>query len=777
MDQKELTNRLAEASRLYYFGANSGMSDHEFDQKVEELRKMEQKSGVVYPGSPTVYVGAKIVSGLETRKHEQPALSLDKVKYADRATLLDWVKEDPEGVVISWKLDGSTVVVTYDNGEMTSAVTRGNGIEGSDITHNARYFHGLPRYIQTGEHVVVRGEAFMEHSEFERINAEEDGAYENARNLATATIQMLDANESRKRKISFKAFELVAPGTDLYIGDDTRSSLDQDFNLQYMSDRLDWLKMLGFDVVDHEHADKTNILQKVEEWKDRIQNLGYPTDGLVFSYEDLAYGWNLGSTGHHPRWAKALKWTDETESTVIRDIEWSVAKTGVITPVAVFDPVRLGLGSTVTRASLHNLSIMKNMPTPDGKREPVRIGARAEVYLANMIIPQIATIQNSFDGGLTCPTQPVQIPDVCPVCGRRTRLSTLTNTNVTTLHCDNRSCPAQTVGKLLNAFSKDGLFVKGLGESQIVDLMDAELVDDTALSFYDLANEDRAHSVNPRDDEFTKKVDTLLKKEGWGMKKWDNLISAIDASRKTTLAKFLYSLNIPLLGNDLSKKLAKQWDNDPMILSELCGYASAYCDEVAQDLMTQDGIGEEKARNVARFFMEVGTDKGRHEAFRHLIDELEFPEPDITPVTICRRLEHLEWEPLDTEGWEMDGTAVYNGREYSFTVNLHHPDTKDPEMEAAKAIFEEIKGDDSGTDKSLAGMTFVITGNVGIYKNRDEFKASVESRGGKVAGSVSKNTTALVNNDIASTSGKNKKAKELGIPIISEADFVEKYGK
>ena len=355
MNQKELTNRLIEASEAYYAG-NPMMSDHEFDEELETLRAMEQGSGKIYPGSPTQNVGAQVVTELKKARHEQPALSLDKVKYKDRWDLIKWL--DNRQSVMMWKCDGSTVVLTYDGGKLTSAVTRGNGEEGSVITHNARFFKGVPEKICFTGHLVVRGEAMMANAEFERINAEAGGIYENARNLATATIQMLDAGESSKREIIFKAFELVSPEPQgENIQTDGTLSAFAETNLAYMGDRLDWIEKLGFDVVDYEYVDSTDVLQKIEEWKEDVQNLPYPTDGLVISYNNLEEGWALGSTGHHPRWALALKWTDEAVETTIRDIEWSVGKTGVITPVAVFDEVRLGLGSNVSRASLHNISI------------------------------------------------------------------------------------------------------------------------------------------------------------------------------------------------------------------------------------------------------------------------------------------------------------------------------------------------------------------------------------------------------------------------------------
>lgn len=709
--QKELTKELVEASKAYYGGQTPKMSDLEFDRKLAELRQMEEESGIVYDGSPTKAVGATVVTELKKIRHEQPALSLDKVKYADRENLKKWIGN--KQAIMSWKCDGLTVVVTYLGGKLIQAVTRGNGEEGSDITHNARFFKGLPQTIPYTEKLVVRGEAVMTYAEFDRINAEEDGVYENPRNLAAATIQMLDANESRKREIAYKAFELVTPNPVMSLNEkEAIEATGQDpFGMKFMQDRLNWLESLDFEVVEHECADASDVLQKIEEWKENLPNLDYPTDGLVFSYQNLVDGWALGTTGHHPRWAMALKWTDETITTTIRDIEWSVGKTGVITPVAIFDEVRLGLGSNVTRASLHNLSVLQSLAGQEkaAKHGIEIIGSKAEVYMANMIIPQVASVTR------TPKTKTAEVPTICPVCGKQTKEIWNPNSNVSVLVCTNHDgCPAQQVGKLMNTFGKDGLFVKGLGENQIQDLIEYGIVDDTPVSFY------KATTAFSNGKDFSDKVVKLLEKDGWGKKKWENLVDAINASRNTTLQKFLYSLNIPLLGNDLSKKLAKFWHNDIEAfrifivgVDEQADGDVFFGEKRAMEMLSSiDGVGEEKARNIVEWVKKLIRDETAYTAFDQLCSELKFP-----------------------------------------------------------------KEEENAADQSLAGMTFVITGSVHEYKNRDEFKASVETRGGKVAGSVSKNTDFLVNNDIASTSGKNAKAKELNIPIISEDEFIERFGK
>ncbi len=705
--QAVLTQELAEANKAYRNSGITLMSDLEYDKKLEELAALEEKNGFKYDISPTDKVGAEVVSALKKVTHEAPALSLDKVKYKDRENLVKWLRdsEGHDGAVMSWKNDGLTVVATYDEGKLTQAVTRGDGVTGSDITHNARFFKGLPLGIPFAGHLVVRGEAVMSFAEFERVNAENDGIYENPRNLASATIQMLDANESRKREIRFIAFELVEPGTvDAIIG----------FNLRYQIERFNWLLSLGFDVVENEKVNSTNILDRIEVWKSSLEQLDYPTDGLVISFDDMEYGMSLGNTGHHFRHSMALKWSDETMETTIRDIEWSVGKTGIITPVAIFDEVRLGLGSNVTRASLHNLSIMRKLG--------VKIGCKAQVYLANMIIPQLASTDNQGES-LNYP----EYPHVCPVCGEPTEVSE--DNGVRTLHCENRSCAARQIGSLMNTFSKDGLFIKGLGESQIQDLIEYGIVDATPLSFY------KATTAFSSGKEFSDKVVKLLEKDGWGKKKWENLVDAINTSRNTTLQKFLYSLNVPLLGNDLSQKLSRHFNDDVDAFVAFIEGVSAYVN-----------------KNKEKFIEAVDNNERTDELYRLSPAYKELFSID--GVGDEKTLNIIKWA---------DETSAYLEVWQEFIGLMHELYFPEPKSEASDNILE--------------GLTFVITGAVHDYKNRDEFKTSVEARGGKVAGSVSAKTSFLVNNDITSTSGKNAKAKELNIPIISEDEFISRFGK
>ena len=649
-EQAALSLKLRKASDAYY-GGTAIMSDIEFDKELEKLQQMEQASGFVYDISPSISVGATVVDALEKSEHEHPALSLDKVKYKDREKLTEWL-QDKEGV-LSWKMDGLTAIATYDYGKLTKVVTRGNGTIGSVITHNAVYFEGLPLTINYKNHLIVRGECTMTNEEFVRVNDEAGGIYENARNLASATIQMLDSNESRKRKIQFTAFKLVTP-TDL----------------PTESERFKWLASLGFTVVENEVVTADSILDTIEKWKEKVTTNASPTDGLVLSFNDQVYADSLGDTGHHPRGSIALKWTDETAESTIRSIHWSVGKTGVITPVAVFVSIRLGLGSTVTRASLHNLSIARNMPS-DGGTAVCGVGSKVQVYMANMIIPQIAS----------CTEGELEIPTICPSCGKPVKV--IERNGVETLNCINPDCPTKHIKQIATFASKDGMNIEGLSETRIEYLIENGYIHDE-LDFYRLSDNQEL-------------LDRLKCEDGWGEKSVQNLLDSVEKSRDTDLTHFLYSLSIPLLGHDLSKKLTAYFDGD---IDNFIAYVKN-----PVSLSDEDGIGPVKSQNLEDW---------------------------------CRacNISHLE----------------------ELIAELHF-------MKKEKATA------------ALSGLTFVITGSVHVYKNRDEFKASVEARGGKVSGSVSGKTNFLVNNDVTSTSGKNKKAKELNIPIISEDDFINRFGK
>ena len=691
-EQKALTEKLAAASDAYYYpGKAEKMTNHEFDRLEAKLKEMESETGIIFPNSPTVKVGGVDVGYLKKSRHEQPALSLDKLKYEQREDLKKFLKGKDASV--SWKMDGLTLVVTYDNGNLTTVVTRGtDGVEGNVVTHNALFFEGIPYQIPYKGHLVVRGEAVMAYKEFERINSGLEDPYENPRNLAGATVMMLDSSESKKRKISFLAFELVIPAPGESMGDIVLDTVEQ---------RMRWIEEQGIGTVEYvSNVPAEKVTAEIEKWKERITTLPFPTDGLVITFEDQVYARSLGSTGHHARGSMALKWTDETVTTTLRTVEWSVGKTGVITPVAIFDSVRLGAGSTVTRASLHNISVMKNIPEADGNPGHMMIGSRIEVGLANMIIPQVFGFHAKGED-----QKEINIPEVCPVCGHP--VENRDNDGVQTLHCVNRSCSARRLGQLLNTFGKDALDVTGLGESQIIDLMEVGLVDHTPASFFRLGDRDAVEAADAYDE--------LMRMDGWGVKKWENLLAAIEKSRNTTLKRFLYGLNIQFLGNDLSKKLSAYWKGSVEAFMKFVDFAAETPAAALEEIVALEGVGEGKA----------------------------------TPL--------IEWAATVRPGTEERGNLEALIGFLTFDSSMYD------EKETAAA--------------SLNGLTFVITGAVHRYENRDEFKAFVEARGGKVSGSVSKKTDFLVNNDVTSTSGKNKKAKELGIPIISEDEFIERYGK
>lgn len=673
--QARLTRQLAEASLAYYNGMPTTMTDAEFDKGMAVLEEEERANGFAYEGSPTIHAGSTVVTQLEKSRHEVPALSLDKVKYVDRQKMTAWL--DGHDGVLSWKLDGLTIVATYDNGKLTRAVTRGDGEEGGIITHNAVSFLGLPVRIPYAGHLVVRGEALMSYEEFERINKESDGIYENPRNLAAATVQMYDGQESAKRRIDFYAFKLVTPNET----NDTATHLDTE------TGRFAFLADNGFRVVPHELVSADSVLAKIDEWQAKLPGNTFPTDGLVFSYDDWNYAESLGATNKYPKGSIALKWDDATKETTISNVRFSVGRTGRITPVAIFSPsVRLGAGSNISRASLHNISVMRNMPETGnpGYTVPVKIGSRAEVALAQMIIPAVVSVK----GGDT----DVAVPDVCPVCGEPTYLDV--NGGVEVLYCRNPKCAARTRGALESAFGKSGLYAKGLGPAAIEDLQQAGLVTVYPAEFFTM---ERNYG--------TKLPAALASMDGWGQKSWDALLKAIREAKQTTLRRFLYSLNVPMLGNDLSKKLAEFWDES------MDAFLAFYQNPDTEVIKSLEGVGEAKANALVKWCLETQADPMADRMLHALIEELE------------------------------------------------------------------ITGKTPAASTQLAGKTFVITGAVYQYKNRDEFKASVEARGGKVAGSVSSKTNYLVNNDAASTSSKNQAAKKLGIPIITEDEFIEQFGR
>lgn len=653
---QQLIKKMKEAADAYYNGQEI-MSDFEYDALFDELQKLEKETGITLPESPTSFkVGAAPVDGAVKVAHKYPALSLAKTKSVDD---LKGFLGERKGY-LSWKLDGLTLVATYIDGKLKSLVTRGNGLVGEDITRNAPYIRGVALNIPYKEEVVIRGEALCSYPAFDKINARienEEDKYKNPRGVASGSVRLLDAKELEERDIHFIPFELVSP------------------KANSVKEEKELIENCGMQFVESHCVDANNIDMLVKFFAEYVERKGYPypTDGLVLTYEDLEYGRSLGLTGHHPRHSIAFKWKDEEFETTLREIFWSASKTGLLNPVAVFDPVEID-GTTVKRASVHNLSYIEHL-----KLEP---GDKITVYKANMIIPQIARNLSAEKKMLYT----AKAPAVCPVCGGKTKIVINNNTGsnevIKTVYCENEMCPSKQIGQWTHFVSRDALNIMGLGESQIIDLIDEGIL----TTFSDLFT-----NIVPNKDK-------IVDLEGWGEKSYNLIVDSIVKARKTTLANFINALSIPWVGKSTAKLIASYYEQDPerfLFDSDFGG------------LKDIDGIGE----------------------------------------TVIESLR--DWEngnlPLICSG-------------------------KDIEYLASFFEFEKSK-----TGDRLKGMTFVITGSLQHYENREAMVAVIESLGGKVSGSVSSKTTALINNDVNSTSGKNKKAKELSIPIISEEDFVREY--
>lgn len=639
---KELSEKLKSASKAYYQEDKEIMSNLEYDRLYDELQKLEEETGIILAGSPTVTVGYEALETLPKERHESPMLSLGKTK--ERGELVSFAGSHE--VLISWKLDGLTVVLTYRNGRLDKAVTRGNGEIGEVITNNARVFQNIPLQIAYQGELILRGEAVISYSEFERINEEiEDveAKYKNPRNLCSGSVRQLNNEITARRHVRFYAFSLVkADGVDF---ENSRSV------------QFEWLRSQGFEVVEYRKAGASEVEAAVDYFAEKIQYYDIPSDGLVVTYDDIAYGQSLGRTAKFPRDSIAFKWQDETRETRLLEIEWSPSRTGLINPVAIFEPVELE-GSTVSRASVHNLSIMKSLK--------LGIGDTITVYKANMIIPQIA--ENLTGSGN------VEIPKYCPVCGGETKVKAIND--VETLYCTNEQCSAKKIKSFTLFVSRDAMNMEGLSEATLEKFIGRGYIHTYADMF---------HLVQYRDE--------IVKMEGFGEKSYTNLIQSIEKARATTLPRLIYSLGIPNIGTANAKLICCHFDYN----------IEAIRSSTAEELSAIEGLGEVIASSVVSYFED--------EANKKALDEL------LAEVTIEA--------PSEQEG-----------------------------------------------SQSLAGKTFVVTGSVEHFTNRNELKAYIEERGGKVTGSVTKKTDYLINNDTASSSSKNKKAKELGIPILSEEDFL-----
>ena len=640
--QKELTEKLNAASRAYYQEAREILSNYEYDALYDELAALEKETGTVLAGSPTAHVGYEVLSELPKERHESPMLSLDKTKARD--ALAAWIGE--HRTLLSWKLDGLTIVLTYRNGGLFKAVTRGNGEVGEVITNNARVFKNVPLRIPFQGELVLRGEAVIGYHEFERINEEipeADAKYKNPRNLCSGSVRQLNNEITAKRNVHFFAFALVRAE-----GMDFENSREKQFL---------WLKKQGFDVVEYKVVTGATLSENMDWFAEHIEKNEYPSDGLVALYDDIAYGESLGRTAKFPRNSMAFKWADEIRETTLKEIEWSPSRTGLINPVAIFEPVELE-GTTVSRASVHNISIMRGLE--------LGVGDTIEVYKANMIIPQIA--ENKTRSGVR------NIPEVCPVCGGVTEIRK-TN-DVESLYCTNPECQAKKIKSFTLFVSRDALNIEGLSEASLEKFIGRGFIHEFA-DIFKLS----AHKAE------------IVEMEGFGEKSYENLMTGIERARTTTLARVIYSLGIPNIGLSGAKLICRQFEDEvEQVLA---------ADEEA--LAAIDGIGAV----IAGSFVEYFRDAEKRERFEHLLSRLTL-------------------------------------------------------------VKEEVSG-----EQDLKGKVFVVTGSLTHFANRNELKDQIEKRGGKVTGSVTGKTDYLINNDTTSSSSKNKKAKELGIPIISEEDFLK----
>ena len=637
---KELVELLNQASKAYYQQDTEIMSNLEYDALYDELAALEQETGLILSKSPTQNVGYEIISELPKERHPAPMLSLDKTKSVE--DLAAWLG-DKTGVM-SWKMDGLTVVLTYEDGVLVKAVTRGNGEIGEVITNNAKVFANLPNQIAYKGPLTIRGEAVITYTDFERINAtipDIDSKYKNPRNLCSGSVRQLNNQITAERNVHFFAFNMLDTGD---------AEIDATMNSKF-----DFLTSLGFEVVEHVDVTAATMQEMVTHFAEKIETNDFPSDGLVLSFDDVEYGKSLGRTAKFPRDSIAFKWADEEAETTLRHIEWSPSRTGLINPVAVFDAVSLE-GTSVSRASVHNVSIVKQLQ--------LGIGDTIKVYKANMIIPQIS--ENLTKSGT------LEIPDTCPACGGKTEIRE--DNQAQTLVCP--ACPAKAIKLFTHFVSRNAMNIDGLSEATLQKFLDCGFIEE----LYDIYRIDRYETE-------------IVKLEGFGQKSYDNMMESIEASRTTQLARVLYGLGILNVGTAMAKSICKYFKDD----------VEAIIHADAAQFAEIEKIGDVIAEGIVAYF----ADPNNIRVLREILKE----------VTL---------------------------------------------------VVEE-----NTAPQDLEGKTFVITGSLNHFANRDELKKLIEDRGGKVAGSVSSKTTYLINNDVLSSSSKNKKAKSLGIPIISEDDFLQ----
>ena len=643
---RELIGTLRAAGRAYYQESREIMSNFEYDKLYDELVSLEKETGIVFANSPTQNVGYEVVSALPKERHEKPMLSLNKTKSVEE--LADWL--GGQTGLLSWKMDGLTIVLTYQNGTLVKAVTRGNGEIGEVITANAKAFVNVPLNISYQGELILRGEAIIRYSDFEKINEQiedVDAKYKNPRNLCSGSVRQLNSEITAQRQVHFYAFSLVKAD-----GIDFKNSRKEQF---------EWLKTQGFEVVEYHEVTKETLPETVKMYSEAIAENDTPSDGLVLLYDDIAYGQSLGRTAKFPRDSIAFKWADEIQETKLLYIEWSASRTGLINPVAVFEPVELE-GTTVSRASVHNISIM----------EALELGAgdRITVYKANMIIPQIA--DNLTRSGVR------DIPEACPVCGGQTEVRQLND--VKSLYCTNPDCQAKKIKSFTLFTSRDALNIAGLSEATLEKFIGVGMIHEYADIFH-----------------LDRHQEEIVEMDGFGQKSYDNLIAAAEKASHTTLPRMVYGLGVAGIGLANAKMICRHFKND----FEAMRHATV------EELVEIDGIGEVLAQAWTAFF----SDGKNNAIVDHLLAELTF-------------------EAGDEESSE-------------------------------------------GADEAFAGMNFVITGSLEHFKKRKELQELIERRGGKVTGSVTSKTNYLINNDVASSSSKNKKARELGVPILSEEAFLK----
>jgi DNA ligase (NAD+) len=646
---KELIETLREASKAYYAQDKEIMSNYEYDRLYDELMELEDKTGMVLTGSPTVSVGYEAVDELPKEAHESPMLSLGKTK--EREELVSWIG-DKEGL-LSWKLDGLTIVLTYQKGELVKAVTRGNGELGEVITNNAKVFKNIPLKIKYQGELILRGEAVITYHDFEEINSkieDVDAKYKNPRNLCSGSVRQLNNQITAERNVRFYAFNLVRAR-------DLEDASEVDFK-NSRENQFKFLAEQGFDVVQYLRVNAGNMLASVADYEERIKTYEVPSDGLVLTYDNIEYGRSLGRTAKFPRDSIAFKWADEIRETTLKEIEWSPSRTGLINPVAIFEPVELE-GTTVSRASVHNISILRGLK--------LGIGDKITVYKANMIIPQIAENLTGSDN--------VEIPTICPVCGGATEVRAVNE--VQSLYCTNPSCEAKKIKSFVLFVSRDAMNIDGLSEATLEKFISKGFIH----QYSDMYHLDRYR-------------DEIIEMDGFGEKSYNNLIDSVEKSRNVELPKLIFSLGISNIGLANAKVICKHFDYDLDKLRH----------STAEELSEIDGIGDV----IGRAFEDYFADEANNLKFDNLLKEV---------------------------------------------------------------VIEKVEMG----EQTLSGKTFVVTGSLEHFGSRNELKDLIESMGGKVAGSVSAKTVCLINNDIASNSSKNKKAKELGIPIVTEESFMTEY--